>query len=51
MLGFFDLVYSYGILVAIVVSYDLNQSIAWAALHGLGSWGYLLYFCLSGGAQ
>jgi hypothetical protein len=32
--------------LAIVLSYSINHSILWAALHGVFSWVYVIYFAV-----
>jgi hypothetical protein len=34
---------SMGCALAMILSYDINHSIAWAIIHGLFSWIYVLY--------
>jgi len=38
---------SFGSALAIAISYDTNQHIGWAIIHGLLSWFYVAY-CLLG---
>ena len=38
--------FGFGTMLAIAVSYDHNQSIGWAILHGLFSWAFVLYSAL-----
>jgi hypothetical protein len=33
-----------GGVIAIVISWSLNKSILWAALHGVCGWGYVIYY-------
>jgi hypothetical protein len=42
---------TFGSCLAIVISYSAWNSIPWAILHGLFSWGYVIYYALkySGG--
>ena len=42
---------TFGSCLAIVISYSAWNSIPWAILHGLFSWGYVVYYALrySGG--
>ncbi len=35
---------SFGSCLAIVISYTAWESILWAILHGLMSWGYVFYY-------
>jgi hypothetical protein len=37
---------SFGSMLAIAISYDHNQSIGWAILHGLLSWFFVIYAAL-----
>jgi hypothetical protein len=37
---------TFGSCLAIVVSYSAWHSIPWAILHGLFSWGYVIYYVL-----
>lgn len=37
---------SFGCALAIVISYVQWHSIAWAILHGICSWGYVLYYMI-----
>ena len=37
---------SFGSALAMVISYNVNQSIGWAILHGLFSWFYVVYFAI-----
>ena len=37
------LLYIPGLVLAMILSYDFNQSIFWAILHGCLSWGYVIY--------
>jgi hypothetical protein len=37
---------TFGSCLAIVISYSTWHSIFWAILHGLFSWGYVIYFIL-----
>ena len=36
----------FGSALAMVISYDANHSIAWAIIHGLFGWAYVVYFAL-----
>ena len=38
--------FGFGTMLAIAVSYDHNQSIGWAMLHGLLSWLFVIYAAL-----
>lgn len=35
-----------GEMIAIVLSYSINHSIAWAILHGMFGWFYVIYFAI-----
>lgn len=37
------LLYIPGLVLAMILSYDANQSILWTILHGFLSWGYVIY--------
>ena len=37
---------SFGTALAMVISYTSWHSVFWAILHGLFSWGYVIYFLL-----
>jgi len=37
---------SFGSCMAIVISYSAWHSIPWAILHGIFSWGYVLYYAI-----
>jgi hypothetical protein len=39
----------FGAALAITISWSVNQSILWAILHGIFSWGYVIYFALGFG--
>ena len=43
-LSIFFSVYLFGIILATVISWSLNHAIGWATLHGLFSWGYIIYY-------
>lgn len=36
---------SLGAAMAVVLSWNINQSVGWALLHGMCGWFYLLYLC------
>lgn len=38
---------SFGSALAIVISWSINKSIAWAILHGLLSWIYVFYYAVT----
>ena len=35
---------SFGSALAMAISFNINQSLGWAILHGLLSWLYVIYF-------
>ncbi len=35
-----------GSMIAVVLSYSINQSILWAILHGIFGWFYVIYFAI-----
>ena len=37
---------SFGTALAMVISYTTWHSVGWAILHGLMSWGYVIYYVL-----
>lgn len=37
------LMYFPGLVLAMILSYTVNQSILWAIIHGFLSWGYVIY--------
>lgn len=37
---------TFGSVLAMVISYTTWRSIGWAIIHGLLSWGYVIYFIL-----
>jgi len=39
--------YALGMALAVVLSWSRNSSIAWGILHGLLSWGYVIYFAVT----
>ncbi len=39
---------TFGCALAIVISYVKWHSIAWACIHGLLSWAYVIYFIIKG---
>jgi len=39
--------YGLGTMIAVTISWSLNESIIWAAIHGLFSWFYILYYAFS----
>ena len=38
--------YGLGSIIAVVLSYSINQSILWATLHGIFGWFYVIYFAI-----
>lgn len=43
-----QLAYLMGFSIACAVSWATHKSILWAILHGLASWGYVIYFAIWG---
>jgi hypothetical protein len=37
---------TFGTALAMAISFNLNQSVLWAIVHGLFSWLYVLYFVI-----
>ncbi|MDE5413192.1 hypothetical protein [Alkalihalobacterium chitinilyticum] len=37
----------FGSVLAITISWSVNQSILWAIIHGVFSWFYVIYFALT----
>ncbi len=37
---------SFGSALAMAISFNVNQSLGWAILHGLFSWFYVIYFAI-----
>lgn len=37
---------SFGVALAIAISWSTNQSIFWAIVHGIFSWAYVIYFAI-----
>jgi len=37
---------SFGSALAMAISFNVNQSLGWAILHGLFSWFYVIYFAV-----
>jgi hypothetical protein len=37
---------SFGSALAMAISFNVNQSLGWAILHGLLSWLYVIYFAV-----
>lgn len=40
--------YVLGLTIAVVLSWSRSHSILWCTMHGLFSWGYVIYFTLTG---
>ena len=40
---------TFGVALAIVISWSQNGSILWAIIHGIFSWFYVIYFALTRG--
>jgi hypothetical protein len=38
-----------GTIIAILVSWSVNKSILWAAIHGICGWFYIIYYLLGFG--
>ena len=41
---------SFGTALAITISWSANKSILWAVLHGMCSWGYVIYYLIRYGS-
>jgi hypothetical protein len=39
---------SFGSALAVAISFNINQSIGWAILHGVFSWFYVIYYAAFG---
>lgn len=39
-------VYSFGTIIAMIISWSINHSILWMILHGILSWLYVIYYAL-----
>jgi hypothetical protein len=37
-----------GTIIAVAISWSVNQSILWAVLHGIFGWFYVLYYAIWG---
>lgn len=37
---------SFGSALAMAISFNINQSLGWAMLHGVFSWFYVIYFAI-----
>ncbi len=40
---------SFGLVLAMIISWSVNQSILWALLHGIFGWGYVIYYAIKRG--
>jgi hypothetical protein len=40
---------TFGGVIAVCISWSVNHSILWAMLHGMCSWGYVIYYACGGG--
>lgn len=40
---------SFGVLLAVVISWTTNHSVFWCIIHGFFSWFYVIYYLLGGG--
>ena len=38
---------SFGCALAITISWSLHKSVLWAILHGIFSWFYVIYYCVT----
>jgi len=36
-----------GTVLAVAISWTVNQSILWAILHGIFGWGYVIYYAIA----
>ncbi len=41
---------SFGTALAIAISWSANKSVLWAILHGVCSWGYVIYYLIRYGS-
>ncbi len=41
---------SFGTALAITISWSANKSVLWAILHGMCSWGYVIYYLIRYGS-
>ena len=39
--------YSMGAILAMVISWSVNESILWAMFHGVTSWFYVIYYAIT----
>lgn len=37
---------TFGVVMAIVISWSINNSISWAIIHGLFGWAYVIYHAI-----
>ncbi len=37
---------TFGAALAMAISFNVNQSVLWAIIHGIFSWLYVFYYCL-----
>jgi hypothetical protein len=37
---------TFGVVMAIVISWSINNSISWAIIHGLFGWAYVIYYAI-----
>ena len=40
-------IYALGMAIAVTLSWARNASILWCVLHGIFSWGYVIYFAVT----
>ena len=40
-----------GSVLAMIISWSINHSIGWAIVHGIFSWGYVIYFVITRGKE
>ncbi|MEK4386767.1 hypothetical protein MKZ25_13255 [Solibacillus sp. FSL W7-1464] len=38
---------SFGMVLAIIISWSVNKSVLWAIIHGLFGWLYVIYYVLT----
>jgi len=41
--------FSMGSVLAMIISWSINHSIGWCILHGIFSWGYVVYYWIGYG--
>lgn len=39
-------IFSFGAILAMIISWSRNSSVLWAIVHGWFSWLYVIYYCL-----